>query len=89
MISMTQPLRSGAERRRLLRSPRGSPPPHAGPGARGGGTWTSERDLALTRLPRTGRAAPEGGGLTRVGTALTRAFGSFSNFLVNGAVYPR
>jgi hypothetical protein len=22
-----------------------SPPPHPGPGARGGGTWTSERDL--------------------------------------------
>src|SRR6516162_7639210 len=28
----------------------------------------------------------DGGGLTRVGTALTRAFGSFSNFVVNGAV---
>jgi hypothetical protein len=27
----------------------------------------------------------DGGGLTRVGTALTRAFGSFSNFVVNGA----
>jgi hypothetical protein len=27
----------------------------------------------------------DGAGLTRVGTALTRAFGSFSNFVVNGA----
>ena len=36
----------------------------------------------------TRKKSNDGGGLTRVGTALTRAFGSFSNFVVNGAASP-